>query len=582
MNLQGIYHISKSNYAYAYGKKDLDFRLRTTRDDCTSVRIVISQKHRWNEKKAYAMEKIASDRLFDYYGCHYHTDDPRLGYYFEIGDGEQTLVYSESGFSKTFNDKDAYFHYFQYPYISEADLLLVPEWVHTTVFYQIFVERFRNGDPSNDPERLTPWGEPPGPHSFYGGDLQGILEKLPYLQKLGINGIYLTPIFQSDSNHKYDTIDYRRVDESFGTKKLLRELVAKAHSMGIRIILDGVFNHCSWRFEPFRDVLKRGEQSLYRDWFLVDGFPLARFSEKEVNDYSKPLNLSRLNYRIFGTSPSMPKLNTENPGLNRYLLETAAMWTKDTGIDGWRLDVSDEVSHSFWRDFRKTVKTINPEALIIGENWHNAYPWLQGDQFDGVMNYAVTKSCIQFFARHEISTEQFAADVSGYLMRNFDQTNFAMLNLLDSHDTMRFLTWCGGDKRLLRIALLFLFSYVGMPCVYYGSEIGMEGKGDPDCRRTFDWNMDNWDLELFHFYQQIIRIRESEEALQSGTIRIRAENGVLYLQRVFEGSRLVTAINNTERENSISPRAGFQILLSTDCMEGNVLKPYSGCICKMG
>lgn len=583
MNLQGICHIPKSNYAYAYGENDLDIRLRTAQDDCTAVRVVISQKHRWNEKKAFPMEKVASDGLFDYYQYRYHTDDTRLGYYFEVDDGSRTLIYSESGFSEKFDDENAYFHYFQYPYINRSDLQQVPEWVHTAVFYQIFVERFCNGDSSNDPEKLTPWGTPPGPHSFYGGDLQGILDRLPYLRELGVNGIYLTPIFESGSNHKYDTIDYRKIDPAFGDEELLRRLVDAAHQMGIRVMLDGVFNHSSWKFRPFQDVMENGEKSPYRDWFCIDSFPLTRFTEREVSDYSRPLDLSRLNYRIFGTSPSMPKLNTDNPQLRQYLLDSVAMWTRKTGIDGWRLDVSDEVSHSFWRDFRKTVKKINPDALIIGENWHNAFPWLYGDQFDGVMNYAVTKSCIEFFARRKIGPTQFAGEISACLMRNFDQVNFAMLNLLDSHDTMRFLTWCGGDERRLRLAALFLFSYTGMPCVYYGSEIGMEGRGDPDCRRTFDWNREHWNQNLFRYYQKLIALRRREKALQYGTIRIREKDGVVYLRRSFEGNVLVTALNNTgEKKMIVLPRGSGILLTSSDReKDGNVLEPYSGCIVRL-
>ncbi|MEG6571688.1 glycoside hydrolase family 13 protein [[Clostridium] cellulosi] len=581
MNLQSIYHVPKSNYAYAYTEHDLDIRLRTAKNDCTSVNLVIAQKYHWQNKKTFPMEKVASDRLFDYYQYRYHADDTRLGYYFEISDGKSTVVYSESGFTKEFDDKNAYFHYFQYPYINKTDLHRIPDWVHSTVFYQIFVDRFYNGDHSNDPKILEPWGKPPTPQSFYGGDLQGILEKLPYLQELGINGIYLTPIFQSPSNHKYDTTDYRKVDESFGTKELLCTLVKKAHQMGIRVVLDGVFNHCCWTFPPFQDVLKNGEKSPYKDWFHIDSFPVGRFTEEEAHDYTKPLDSSRLNYRVFGISPSMPKLNTENPELKKYLLDTVAMWTKDTGIDGWRLDVSDEVNHGFWRDFRKTVKEINPEALILGENWHNAYPWLQGDQFDSVMNYPVTKCCIQFFAEHKVNAEQFAGDLYECLMHNTEQVNYAMLNLLDSHDTMRFLTWCGGNKRLLRMAVMFLFSYVGMPCIYYGSEIGMEGGGDPDCRRTFDWNRENWDLDLFHFYQKVISLRRNEKALQYGTIRMYAKDDVFYLVRSYKGSRLVTVINNTSQRKAVSLHNDFEVLLGKEDMVKDTLMPYSGCICRL-
>jgi len=536
LNLQAICHIPKSNYAYAYNEKELHIRIRTAKNDCDSVTLVIAKKHAWQDKQPFSMDKVASDRLFDYYHYNYHTEDSRLGYYFEISANGQTLIYSESGLTKTFDDDNSYFHYFQYPYICSADVHRVPSWVNETVFYEIFVDRFNNGDHQNDPENLTPWGQAPSPKSLYGGDLQGILDKLDYLQNLGVNGLYLTPIFQSPTNHKYDTEDYHQVDKAFGDKVLLVSLVKAAHEKGIRIILDGVFNHSSIFFAPFQDVMKKGELSQYKDWYFIERYPVIP---------------ALGNYRVFGTSSGMPKLNTANPEVQKYILDTVVYWMKETNIDGWRLDVSDEVDHDFWRKFRKTVKEINPEAAIIGENWHNAYPWLMGDQFDSVMNYPVTKSCIQFFAKQEIRAQQFSEDLSSSLMWNFEQVNFAMMNLLDSHDTMRFLTWCGGNIDKFKLAVLFLFSYIGMPCVYYGSEIGMEGKGDPDCRRTFDWDEQHWCQDLWLFYQKIIALRRQWKPLQYGEVRLNAENDVLLLQRSFQGETLLTMINNTDESKRL-------------------------------
>ncbi|MDF2473264.1 MAG: cyclomaltodextrinase [Anaerocolumna sp.] len=577
MNLHAVYHRQKSNYAYAYNKNCLHLRLRTAKGDCTGVNVVIAEKHLWSEKKSYPMKKVVSDHLFDYYQYEVYDNISRIGYYFELSDGKEFNIYSESGFTKTYDDENAYFHYFQYPYVNEVDILKVPSWVEETVFYEIFVERFHNGDRENDKKDLTPWGELPGPHSFYGGDLKGILQKLDYLEELGINGIYLTPIFTSPSNHKYDTTDYREIDPIFGDKEILCELVDKAHKKGIRIILDGVFNHCSWYFAPFLDVIKKGEASKYKDWFYISCYPVIRYTEQEVSDYSRPLNLSKLNYSIFGTSPNMPKLNTENKEVRKYLLDTVLYWMKEAKIDGWRLDVSDEVSHDFWKEFRKSVKEMNPEALVIGENWHNAYPWLKGDEFDGVMNYPFTKSAIQYFAKEEKRAEDLAADLSEYLMWNYEQTNNAMLNLLDSHDTKRFLNWCKEDERKLRMALLLLFSYKGMPCLYYGCEIGMTGDGDPDCRRTFDWNENNWNKELHSFCKNLISLRKSKKALAYGEITMSAGKDVFYLKRSYKKETIITIINNTNVEIQEDLLKDGTVLLTTgEIKKDHILPAYSG------
>ncbi len=570
MNLAALLHIEKSSYAYAYSDRKLHFRLRTAKDDVRNACIVLAKKHEWEKKRRYPMRKVATDRLFDYYQFEYETDDPRLGYYFEVSDDRETLVYCESGVFETFDDANCYFHYFQFPYISPIDVDTVPGWMKSAVFYQIFVERFSNGDPSNDPQNLSRWNEPPTPTSFYGGDLQGVIDKLDYLAELGVTGLYLNPIFESPSNHKYDTADYRQVDGAFGSKETLCRLVELAHRNGMRVLLDGVFNHCGYRFAPFQDVLQNGEDSFYKDWFYLEGFPVT----------SDPCN-----YKTFSADYRMPKLNTANPALRRYILDTVSYWTRETGIDGWRLDVSDEVDHFFWRAFRETVKAINPEAVILGENWHNAYPWLMGDQFDSVMNYPVTKSCIQFFAQGQTDALTFSEDLSTYLMWNYEQVDYAMLNLLDSHDTMRFLTCCGGDKRRLRLAVLFLFSYVGAPCIYYGSEIGMEGKGDPDCRRTFDWDEAHWDHSLRAFYKRCIALRRAHPALQSGGVRLSAQNGVFLLEREGSGERLLTLLNNTDSTRTVQLPAAARGLLEQTGANGvtelpgrraATLSPYSG------
>lgn len=533
MNLEAINHTPKSSDAYAYGENTMHIRLRTAKDDVIAIELVYGIKYDWMNHKSVSMKKILTDELYDYYQTNLELSDTRIGYYFRIIGKEESICYTEAGFLEEFPDDMSYCYFFQYPYINKADIHKEPEWVKDAVFYQIFVERFFNGDENNSPKELVPWDSEPKPKSFYGGDLKGILLKLDYLQELGINGIYLTPIFESPSNHKYDTVDYKEIDKYFGDKKVFQELVRKAHEKGIKIILDAVFNHCSEYFPPFLEVKEKGKASPYYDWFCIEEFPLSK----------KPLN-----YQTFGYVSYMPKLNTSNPGLKKYLFDTVRYWMEEFEIDGWRLDVSDEIDHHFWRDFRNLVKEIKEDAVIIGENWHNAYPWLMGDQFDSVMNYPVTKLCLDYFARRTIKAKEFEEGLGTLLMRYTDQVNEAMLNLLDSHDTERFLYACSENKEKLKNAAAFLFGYRGIPCTYYGTEIGMTGAYDPGCRKGFDWKREDWDMDLYIFYKKLIQIRKTEMALKDGTISFHSNDNLFVMKRSFGRENIYIVINNTEEE----------------------------------
>lgn len=564
MNLQAIYHNPKSNYAYAKSEHELHIRLRTAKNDVDKVYLYAAVKHKWNNKKKYQMTKVATDRLFDYYQFNLSVPDSRIGYYFELCEKENNIFFCEPGFTEKFDDENAHFYYFQYPFINKTDVHKIPEWVNSTVFYQIFVDRFYNGDTSNDPKDVSPWEEKPHPFSFSGGDLQGIIDKLDYLCDLGINGIYLTPIFESPSNHKYNTTDYYKVDNAFGTNEKLFELVDKAHKKGIKIVLDGVFNHSGSSLPQFQDVLQNGDKSKYKDWFFI---------EKYAD------NMEDMEYQTFYSCKFMPKLNTANPEVRKYILDAVSYWTREGNIDGWRLDVSDEIDMDFWIDFRKTVRSINNDAFIIGENWHNAYPWLTGNRFDSVMNYPVTKCCIEFFAKQITNAEQFTADLSHILMWNSEQVNFAMLNLLDSHDTPRFLTLCNGNKDVLKLAILFQYSFIGVPCTYYGTEIGMEGNGDPDCRRTFNWDENSWDKDLHTFFKKLIKIRKTNPCFINGTIYCYAKDDVAYIERSFKNKKTITVINNTDTDKIVKLPSNCISLLdqSKVCDNGTYkIKAYSG------
>jgi glycosidase len=537
MNITAINHIPKSNYAYAYKENEFHIRIRTAKNDLDEVRIIYGPKFDWAGKQEHVMNKIMSDEYFDYYQYNIISDDTRIGYYFRLIEGDKSVLYTDVGLVDYVDDKISHCYYFQYPYINKIDVHKLPSWTRDVVFYQIFVERFFNGNVDNSPANLTQWDADPTPKSFYGGDLEGIIKKLDYIDDLGINGIYLTPIFESPSNHKYDTTDYMNIDNYFGDKDTFKELINKAHDKGIKVVLDAVFNHCGFNFAPFQDVIKNGKKSEYWDWFCIE---------------NEPVVINPPNYKTFGFVSSMPKLNTTNPKVKEYLFSVVEYWTKEFKIDGWRLDVSDEIDHCFWRDFRNVVKGINEDVIIIGENWYNAFPWLMGDQFDSVMNYPVTKLALNYFAEESLNAKQFSDRLGGLLMRYPKQVNEALLNLLDSHDAERFLTTCKGNTSKLKNAAAFIFGYIGMPCTYYGTEIGMTGAYDPGCRKGFDWNKENWDLNLYQFYKTLISLRNDEAALKYGEVEFLSTESLFVMKRTWNNESIYVLINQSVEDESFS------------------------------
>lgn len=518
MNEQAILHIPESGYCFAGSGSQLALRLRMDRrEEVDRVEILLECKYRFQEKQScYLMEKKYEDRLFAYYERTIELSDVRTAYVFRIVQGEDAWYFSEDGLTKEYDFSLGYFNFFQLPYINEADLHREVPWMRQAVFYQIFVDRFCRGIEKKDERYINlPWNGKPRPKSFAGGDIPGITKKLDYIKGLGVNTLYLTPVFQSISNHKYDISDYYTVDEQFGKNEDLKELVEQAHKRGMRIVLDAVFNHCSDRMKQFQDVLQKGKESAYHDWFLIRG--------------DKP-DQDAINYEVFSFCNYMPKLNTSNPEVQEFLADIAVHWIKEYDIDGWRLDVSDEVAHDFWRLFRKRVKAAKEDCVIIGENWHDANTFLRGDQYDSIMNYAFTKACLDYYAFGTFDAEQFAWKLNGLLMRNTETVNRMMLNLLDTHDTDRFYTSVGKNKDRLLSALAVTCMFEGAPCIYYGTEIPTEGGYDPDNRRCFDWDESHWDEEFRTQLITLLSLRKYE-SIQSGEIRITSEGGLFCLRR---------------------------------------------------
>ena len=421
------------------------------------------------------------------------------------------------------------------PYINEADLFELVEWMKDALFYQIFPERFRRGDFSKDDSYINQkWEDLPNPSSFAGGDLKGIIEKLDYIKSLGVKALYLTPIFKSPTNHKYDIMDYFEIDPQFGDKKDFKNLVEKAHELGIRIVLDAVFNHMSHKNPIFVDVREKGKNSKYYDWFFVEG---------------AEVDIERINYETFAHVYNMPKLNTSNKNVQEYLIKIGKYWIEEFDIDGWRLDVSDEVSHDFWNRFRKEIKASKKDAVIIGENWHNAESFLRGDEFDSVMNYAFTNTALDYF-KEEIDAEKASDDLNMVMMRNKDAANRMMLNFLDTHDTPRFITEIKGDRDKFLAALAMSTVYMGANSIYYGTEITLEGDKDPDCRRAFPWENLDQEKPFTEKIKEILGVK-NHPAVKNGSIKIYSKENILRIERFDRKNNLNLAINLGDEKDFI-------------------------------
>ncbi len=539
MNKQAILHIPESKYCYPINQNTLVLRLRMDKGDCVDrVEVVYGCKYRFYlEKETAVMEAKYKDDLYTYYEIQLELKDVRFVYVFQIWENQKCYYFSEDGITTTYDFNLSYYNSFQVSYINKSDIHEVVDWMRGTVFYQIFIDRFYQGSQNKNTDYINlDWGKIPNPKSFTGGDIPGITQKLDYLQGLGVNGIYLTPVFKSISNHKYDISDYKNIDEHFGTNEEFKLFVKEVHKRGMKLVLDAVFNHSSNLLPEFQEVVQKGKESEFFDWFMIRG---------------DQVDTENINYEVFSSCDYMPKLNTNNQGLQDFLLDIAAYWIEEYEIDGWRLDVSDEVSHSFWRRFRNKVKELKPECVIIGENWHDAYSYLQGDQYDSIMNYAFTKACLDYYAFEKFSAKEFAEKLNHLLMRNNGQVNTMMMNLLDTHDTDRFYTSVHKNKDRLLSALAVMMLYIGAPCIYYGTELCLEGGYDPDNRRCFDWNEDHWDLSFMQQLKTLISLKHIS-ALQYGDISITYDKKLCYISRTYRTGEILLVVNQSGESVEIS------------------------------
>ena len=456
-----------------------------------------------------------------------------------------------------------------------------PDWVQDAIFYQIFPDRFASSPNVPKPANLEPWDARPTLHGFKGGDLLGVVDRLDYLQDLGVNAIYFTPIFQSTANHRYHTYDYMQVDPILGGNPALRTLLDAAHARGMRVVLDGVFNHASRGFFQFNHILENGAASPYADWFTVHGYPMRAYQRRHQ-------------YRGWIGLPELPEFNTDTPAVREFLWNVGRHWI-DFGIDGWRLDVPNEIDDdAFWQEFRRCVKAGNPAAYIVGEIWVDARRWLQGDQYDAVMNYLWTRASLGFFVRDvdrsvvrkvgphtipRLNARRFGAAINEVLGLYHPEVTAVQLNLLDSHDTPRFLTLAKGDHSALRLATLFQMTYPGAPSIYYGDEIGFgmavpvgerpryDTATDPDTQRAFPWDEREWDHDLLAYFKRCIALRKAFPALRRGAFTPLSASGSTYVfQRRLHDQTLVVALNAGDQPAPINFACGEHL------MEGALLQ----------
>ncbi|MCX8131328.1 MAG: alpha-glycosidase [Clostridia bacterium] len=559
MLLEAIYHSTYSEYCHAIDKNTFIVRLRAKKNDLK--RCVVCFGDRMFQGNPVRMENVemfvvASDRFYDYFEATVHTKLTRVCYYFMIYDGIESLYYYDNDFHEKLDyDRQKYF---TFHYIREEDIAEVPGWAKEAVIYQIFPDSFvGSGDKAIRARKEIKIDNGVCSRNMNGGTLRDIIDNIPYIVELGINCIYLNPIFAANSWHKYDTIDYYSVDPCFGSNEDFKELVKKCHESGVRVVLDAVFNHSGPDFFAFRDLREKGEKSEYKDWFYIYDFPLR---------YEK-----NPNYECFAYVETMPKLNTGKKEVVDYFVDVGKYWIKEADIDGWRLDVANEVNHDFWREFRKAVKAVKPDALLIGEIWDDARAWVQGDQFDSLMNYNFTYACIDYFAKSVISAVQFDARINYLLMRYKHNIQYAQMNLLDSHDVIRFLSYADGDIRRLKTAALFQMMHVGMPSIYYGDEKGLMGREEVEYRKPMKWDDDEVSTDIFNYYKKIIAIRKKYMKSMLGkyvTKSVDLQKNIYAFSRQADDEELLVVINNSETVQT------FEIDINRDT--GKVYEEISG------
>lgn len=561
MNIASIVHSAKSRYSYMYDNTTLHVRIKTGINEVEKITVRAVDPFNWvkcEEKGIYVFdEKSIMEIPMTYEGqTEYHDvwfaeikgiDTLRIRYSFVMKDREEQkeYLYGVNSVEDIVENPESLadsFNFFNFPYLNEEDTYKAPEWTKNAVWYQLTPTCFSdNGNECN------------GNHT---GNFEGLTKKLDYIKELGCTAIYMTPIFEGYSWHLYDTTDYKKVSEKLGGDKAFKEFVEKAHSMGLKIMLDAVFNHCGLKHPFWQDVLKYGKESKYYDCFYVldESKPILKTEVREDGFYEELGDYDN-NIRTFGYVTHMPKMNTSHPLIRQHLLDVGTYWVKEFGIDAWRLDVSNEVSHDFWREFRKAVKGANPDVYIMGENWDDSYPWLMGDQFDSVMNYGIMNLIWGLIApknekTRKITGEEYKKGICDLITKYPKHVTEHMFNLIASHDVVRLLSLLEGNKKKLQLCYVLLLTFSGSPCIYYGDEIGVDSETG-ESRVPMIWDKEKQDQNLLAFMKKMISLRKEYTSLSSmnySWIEAKKDSNIVAYKKEEQDESVYVIVNNSEQE----------------------------------
>ncbi|USS41267.1 alpha amylase N-terminal ig-like domain-containing protein [Thermococcus aggregans] len=551
-----IYHYPCLTHLYSIGDYTY-IRLRALRGVVKKAFLI--------EEKNWEMRKKASDELFDYFEVRLPKKES-LNYYFRVQTVSGTIEYGDFDVNIEEHEKK----------------YKIPSWILTRVFYQIMPDRFFNGNPEND--QTDPIDLKNSHH--YGGDLEGIIQKIDYLTELGINSIYLTPIFESMTYHGYDVVDYYHVARKFGGDKAFEELTRELHKRDIKLILDGVFHHTSFFHPYFQNVVKNGENSEYKDFYRITGFPVVTkefldilASELPWDEKYKRLKSIKRNYESFYSVWLMPRLNHDNKKVREFIRDVMEYWIKK-GADGWRLDVAHGVPPEVWEDVREKLPG---DVYLVGEVMDDARLWIF-NKFHGTMNYPLYEAILRFFVEKEIDAREFLNWLE-LLSAYYGPVEYVMYNFLDNHDVDRMLSLLKNKRKYL-CALVFLFTYRGIPAIYYGDEIGMENADAPFMERSrapMEWDMEKWDMDIFYSVKKLIKLRKTSKALQIGAfVPLEFRGGLLLYRRELNGERILVGINYSRHEEHLPLLSSFEILFQSGSFDKatNKLGPYSSIVIK--
>lgn len=550
MIYSAIEHRTTDQYCYALDENRIAVNIRTGYDidKCFIIHGdpfasgIMGSSTKWQGERTEITDKI---RLQHHLLWQFAAVLPfkRCKYYFELHAQDEVMYYFEDGFytPEELEQESHIWQMFFFPWLNPCDINTPPSWANDIVWYQIFPDRFCSGNPKISPKGVLPWASPDTPVNntqHYGGDLYGITQKLDYLKALGVGGIYMTPINLAGSVHKYDTMDYEQIDPDFGDKEAFRTLVSEAHKRGIRVMPDGVFNHTSWQHPMWRDVVKNGRASPYYDWYMVNEWP---FDERHFD------NAHKGRFYSFAFFDGMPKLNTNNPAVIEYIINLVCTWIEEYDIDGIRLDVANEISHVLCREMHRRFKALKPDFYIMGEIWHNSIDWLRGEQFDSVMNYPFGQSVADYFCSTKRCARDFETEMNRCFTMYSEQTRNVLFNMLDSHDTIRLINRTHNrDKYYQQMAILFTMP--GSACIYYGSEVILEGGHDPDCRRCMPWAEIERGLydDRIACMKQLIALRKNHPAARKGKlvfVPINDNGRTIHYRRIYGNEVLEVIVN---------------------------------------